>query len=221
MDQLARCRAGRFWDTRCTVATPAARTAHRANPVAIGIVLAQEHKAKQWLEQQLEKLLPCAYFLITFTLPQNSARSHASTTTVLPSHVSARRRLCGSWPPTRNMSAPAPGVHGGSCTAAGTHLELPSPCALHRRGSGSGEDAQQWCPAASISSSRSKQPRRSIALKFWTAWRPAARRRSPRSGRQQEVGGPQQSRRGWASCPPLSGAGPKKGQNYLCLPSLP
>jgi hypothetical protein len=32
--------------------------------------LCQRHKAKQWLEQQLQKLLPCAYFLITFTLPR-------------------------------------------------------------------------------------------------------------------------------------------------------
>jgi len=30
----------------------------------------QGHKAKQWLEKQLAKLVPCAYFLITFTLPQ-------------------------------------------------------------------------------------------------------------------------------------------------------
>jgi hypothetical protein len=30
----------------------------------------QGHKAKQWFEQQLARLLPCAYFLITFTVPQ-------------------------------------------------------------------------------------------------------------------------------------------------------
>lgn len=34
----------------------------------------QGHKAKQWLEAQLEKLLPCAYFLITFTVPQELRR---------------------------------------------------------------------------------------------------------------------------------------------------
>jgi hypothetical protein len=30
----------------------------------------QGHKARKWLEQQWAKLLPCAYFLITFTVPQ-------------------------------------------------------------------------------------------------------------------------------------------------------
>lgn len=34
----------------------------------------QGHKARQWLEQQLEKVLPCAYFLITFTVPQELRR---------------------------------------------------------------------------------------------------------------------------------------------------
>ncbi len=34
----------------------------------------QGHKAKQWLEAQLEKLLPCAYFLLTFTVPQELRR---------------------------------------------------------------------------------------------------------------------------------------------------
>jgi hypothetical protein len=40
----------------------------------------QGHKAKQWFETQLEKLLPCAYFLITFTVPQELrcfVREHA------------------------------------------------------------------------------------------------------------------------------------------------
>ena len=34
----------------------------------------QGHKAKQWLERQLAKLLPCVYFLITFTVPQELRR---------------------------------------------------------------------------------------------------------------------------------------------------
>lgn len=41
--------------------------------------LCQGHKAKQWFETQLEKLLPCAYFLITFTVPaalRSLIRSH-------------------------------------------------------------------------------------------------------------------------------------------------
>jgi hypothetical protein len=41
--------------------------------------LCQGHKAKQWFERQLDKLLPCAYFLITFTVPaalRSWIRSH-------------------------------------------------------------------------------------------------------------------------------------------------
>ena len=34
----------------------------------------QGHKARQWLETQLERLLPCAYFLVTFTLPKELRR---------------------------------------------------------------------------------------------------------------------------------------------------
>ena len=39
----------------------------------------QGEKAKQWLQTQLDKLLPCAYFLITFTVPEELrcfVRSH-------------------------------------------------------------------------------------------------------------------------------------------------
>ena len=39
----------------------------------------QNDKAKQWLEKQLERKLPCPYFMITFTVPanfRNFARSH-------------------------------------------------------------------------------------------------------------------------------------------------
>jgi hypothetical protein len=34
----------------------------------------QGHKAKEWLDAQLEKLLPCPYFLITFTVPDELRR---------------------------------------------------------------------------------------------------------------------------------------------------
>jgi hypothetical protein len=70
MDQLERCRTGELGHAwyRCD----ACGTVH-AMPQSCGnrhSPLCQGHKAKQWLEQQLQKLLPCAYFLITFTLPR-------------------------------------------------------------------------------------------------------------------------------------------------------
>ena len=39
----------------------------------------QQHKTKTWLEKQLARLLPCPYFLLTFTLPaelRDFARQH-------------------------------------------------------------------------------------------------------------------------------------------------
>ena len=69
LDQLARCRTGDLGHAvyRCddcgAVHTVPQSCGNRHCP------LCQGHKAKQWLQQQLDKLLPCAYFLVTFTLP--------------------------------------------------------------------------------------------------------------------------------------------------------
>ena len=79
LDRLARCRSGQLGhavyrcDTCGTYHTMPQSCGNRHCP------LCQGHKAKQWLEQQLDKLLPCAYFLVTFTLPQELrplARAH-------------------------------------------------------------------------------------------------------------------------------------------------
>ena len=79
LERLARCRTGELGyavyrcDTCGTYHTLPQSCGNRHCPQCQG------HKAKQWLEQQLDKLLPCAYFLITFTLPQELrplARAH-------------------------------------------------------------------------------------------------------------------------------------------------
>ena len=70
LDQLAACRTGDLGHAvyRCdacgAVHTVPQSCGNRHCP------LCQGHKAKQWLEKQLDKLLPCAYFLVTFTLPK-------------------------------------------------------------------------------------------------------------------------------------------------------
>ena len=70
MRQLERCRTGALGQAvyRCAncgaVHTVPQSCGNRHCPQCQG------HKAKQWLQAQLAKLLPCAYFLITFTLPQ-------------------------------------------------------------------------------------------------------------------------------------------------------
>jgi hypothetical protein len=70
MHRLARCRSGDLGYAvyRCDVCGT-----YHSLPQSCGnrhCPQCQGHKAKQWLEKQLDKLLPCAYFLITFTLPQ-------------------------------------------------------------------------------------------------------------------------------------------------------
>jgi hypothetical protein len=70
MDQLEGCRTGELGyavyrcDSCGAVHTVPQSCGNRHCP------LCQGHKAKQWLEKQLAKLLPCAYFLITFTVPE-------------------------------------------------------------------------------------------------------------------------------------------------------
>ena len=70
MDLLERCRTGELGAVlyRCQ----ACGTTH-VQPQSCGnrhCPRCQGHKAQQWLEQQLARRLPCAYFLITFTVPQ-------------------------------------------------------------------------------------------------------------------------------------------------------
>ncbi len=74
MDRLERCRTGELGYAlyRCE-----ACGAQHAMPQSCGnrhCPQCQGHKAKQWLQKQLAKLLPCAYFLITFTVPQELRR---------------------------------------------------------------------------------------------------------------------------------------------------
>jgi hypothetical protein len=79
MKMLERCRTGQLGATlyRCN-----ACGREHVVPRSCGnrhCPQCQGHKAKEWFDEQLEKLLPCPYFLITFTLPKELrqfVRSH-------------------------------------------------------------------------------------------------------------------------------------------------
>lgn len=74
MDKLQRCRTGELG--HALYHCDACGTDH-AMPQSCGnrhCPQCQGQKAKQWLQKQLDKLLPCAYFLITFTVPQELRR---------------------------------------------------------------------------------------------------------------------------------------------------
>ena len=83
MNMLERCRTGELGGAlyRCQ-----ACARYHATPRSCGnrhCPQCQGHKARQWLEKQLEKLLPCPYFLVTFTIPKELRR-----------FVRAHRREC-------------------------------------------------------------------------------------------------------------------------------
>lgn len=70
MDMLERCRTGELGSVvyQCDACQK-----HHSLPRSCGnrhCPQCQGHKAKQWLEAQLELLLPCVYFLLTFTVPE-------------------------------------------------------------------------------------------------------------------------------------------------------
>ena len=74
MDRLERCRTGALGHAvyRCAACGTA-----QVVPQSCGnrhCPQCQGHKARQWLDKQLAKLLPCAYFLLTFTVPQELRR---------------------------------------------------------------------------------------------------------------------------------------------------
>ena len=79
LHDIAACRTGELGTVlyRCETAARRTRWAARA---ATGIArAASSDKAEAWLEKQTDRLLPCPYFLVTFTLPAELravARSH-------------------------------------------------------------------------------------------------------------------------------------------------
>jgi hypothetical protein len=83
MSLLERCRTGELGGALYRCQTCAR---YHATPRSCGnrhCPQCQGQKAKQWLEQQLQKLLPCPYFLITFTVPAK-----------LRPFIQAHRRQC-------------------------------------------------------------------------------------------------------------------------------
>ncbi len=67
----------------------------------------QQDKTKAWLENQTDRLLPCPYFLLTFTVPAG-LRASCAVTSGSPTPRCSRRPAPRSrpWPPTPSTSAP-------------------------------------------------------------------------------------------------------------------
>ncbi len=169
--------------------------------------LCQGHKAKQWLEQQLEKLLPCAYFLITFTLPQELrpfALAHPGECyrAMFDAAAATLRELASN---PKYVGSSRLGFTGVLHTWGGSLNYHPH---VHFIVPGS---AQRGRPTVAAQPRRFLRPGQSglADLSRQVPGLPGPQRpgrRSPRSGRRQEVGGSQQGRRRRPSSPPLSGA---------------
>ena len=148
LDQLARCRTGDLGHAvyRCdncgAVHTMPQSCGNRHCP------LCQGHKAKQWLERQLDKLLPCAYFLVTFTLPKELrplalAHPRESYEALFQAAVATLRELASN---PQFVGSPRLGCTGvlhtwGRSLSYHPHLHFIVP------GGALSQDGQEWLPS--------------------------------------------------------------------------
>ena len=96
----------------------------------------QRDKAEAWLEKQTDRLLPCPYFLVTFTLPaalRDVARSHQRV--VYSALFEASSEALRRWRPIRSSSAPIGWASSASCTPGAGPWSITPMCTT-------------WCPAA-------------------------------------------------------------------------
>ena len=76
----------------------------------------QHEKTQAWLEKQTDRLLPCPYFLVTFTLPaelREFARSHQRV--IYSALFEASSEALRPWRPTPSSSAPIALASSASC----------------------------------------------------------------------------------------------------------
>ena len=85
----------------------------------------QQNKAKAWLENQIDRLLPCPYFLLTFTVPAG-LRGSCADTSASPMPPCSRRPAPRSklWPPTPNTSARPGAVSSASSRPGAAHSSI-------------------------------------------------------------------------------------------------
>ena len=77
----------------------------------------QQDKTKAWLEKQTARLLPCPYFLLTFTLPpelREVARGISAWST--QRCLLRRAKRFATWLPTRDISAAGVAASSAFCT---------------------------------------------------------------------------------------------------------
>ena len=111
-------------------------------------LLCQGHKARQWLDEQLDKLLPCAYFLVTFTVPgelRRVIRGHPREcySALFEAAVAKRRELAQN---PRHVGSRRLGFTGvlhtwGRALSYHPHLHFIVP------GGGLSDDGQRWLPS--------------------------------------------------------------------------
>ena len=96
----------------------------------------QRNKAEAWLENQTDRLLPCPYFLVTFTLPaamRDSREAISAWFTPRSSRLPARR--CDPWRPIPSTLARIDWDSSASCTPGAGRWSTTRTCTT-------------WCPVA-------------------------------------------------------------------------
>ena len=114
----------------------------------------QHEKTKAWLEKQTDRLLPCPYFLVTFTLPAELRAGPKPSARCTPpcSRLPARRRA--PWPRTRDLWAPIASASSVFCILGAGRWSITRTCTTWCRVAGSTRVAIAGCPPGLISSCR-------------------------------------------------------------------
>ena len=105
----------------------------------------QRDKAEAWLATQTDRLLPCPYFLVTFTLPsglRDVARAISARSTRRCSRPRARR--CAPWRPIRDTSARIDWDSSACCTPGAGRWSITRTSITWSPAAGSSADGDRW-----------------------------------------------------------------------------
>ena len=131
----------------------------------------QHGKTKAWLDKQTDRLLPCPYFLVTFTLPAELRHwPEAISAWSMPRCSRRPARRCAPWPRTRDLLAPIASASSACCTHGAGHWTITRTCTMSCRGAASTRMAVAGCPPGLTSSCPRRLCPSSSAASSATSW---------------------------------------------------
>ena len=130
----------------------------------------QHGKTKAWLDKQTDRLLPCPYFLVTFTLPAELRHWPEAISAWSMPRCSRRPARRSPWPRTRDLSAPIASASSACCTHGAGHWTITRTCTTSCRGAASTRMAVAGYPPGLTSSCRRRLCPSSSAASSATSW---------------------------------------------------